>query len=263
MSLLTRRAAIIRPRSAVSYDADALAYFTACTTQPDDTRKGLINTLIVDAKAAGVWSKLGRIALMASHTEQAGLRDVRNPAQTLVNTNCPFTADRGFSGEPGSEAYLDLNQALTATGLAQNDGTIGVYCNAQGFVSGNSVHFSGTTSSYRWDIRAHESASPTFRAASTATSTFTRLADTRTGHRTIVRRDASNHHIFQAGANKQSFAVASTGNGTGAVLLRSGTVTFSDDRLAAFYCGAALSDAEVAAWHGVLQTYLSAIGAAY
>lgn len=266
MSKLTRRVAIKAKIVGVSYDTDAQAYFTAMSTQPNSTRKGLINTLILDLKSAGVWSKLDWLCLFASHDSQSGLLNAKNPSKTFSAVNSPtFTADRGFTGD-ASTSYLQSGENYNAAGSAfsLNDMHAGAYINAEGAASGVRPLLGQSGSGTRVAISSQKGSTTggTTRIADNVSSSYTQPDSTRKGHRVITRRDSSNKHIFINGSNKQSFAVASTGTGTAMWVLLS-TTTYTDDQVAAFHSGIQLSDSEIAALHTALHTYMTAIGANY
>lgn len=243
------------------YDTDAQNYFAAMTVQPDATRKGLINDLFVGLKTDGVWAKPDWLILLASHDAQAARINARTPSKIAAAVNSPtFTVDRGFTGD-GATSYIDFGENLSASPnqLAQDSGTVGVWCNQASSTTGSSAHFGQSGSGQRYNFNA-SATTALFRAGDSTSSIYNNVGTTRTGHRTIVRIDASSKAIFHAGANKQTFVVASTGVGTAAYVLRSNT-SYSDDRAAVAYSGAGMSDAQVAALHNRLNTFLTAIGA--
>ncbi len=258
--------AALMPGAGASYDADAVAYFSAMSAQPDTTRKGLINTLITDLKSAGVWSKLDWLCLFASHDLQSGLLNAVSPAKTAIAVNSPsFTADRGLSGD-GVTAYINYNESVTGGDrkATLNDVEAFAYCNLQGASSGaTGYHFSQATSSFRLVIAAHASGNDTFRAHDNASGTA-RASTDRKGFRAAARADSANRRAYYNGSLTASLATAVTGTtALAAQALRSGIASYSDDRLACGGWGQNLTDAENTAFHAALHTYLTAIGANY
>lgn len=248
------------------YDPDAAAYFAAMTVQPDTTRKDLINTLIVNLKSAGVWSKLDWLCLFASHDLQSGLLNAVSPAKTAIAVNSPsFTADRGLSGD-GVTAYINYNESVTGGDrkATLNDVEVFAYCNLQGASSGaTGYHFSQATSSYRVYINANSAGNESFRAHDNA-SGVARASTDRKGFRASARGDSANRRAYYNGSLVATQAVAVTGtSGLAAQALRSTTTSYSDDRLACGGWGQNLTDAENTAFHTALHTYLTAIGANY
>jgi hypothetical protein len=103
-------------------------------TDPDDTRKGLINTFILVLKAAGVYAKLDAIHLIASHEGATGLLNIKSSSWPLATVNSPsFTTDRGYAGD-GITASLTVsgyNPSVSSGKLfAQNDASAGACVNS-------------------------------------------------------------------------------------------------------------------------------------
>lgn len=114
-------------------DADYQAVLDYATTQgytlPSASQQTLQNQLVVDLKAAGIWSKLDTFAVFATdgNSDFALIDWIRLSQYTAVNSPT-FTADQGFSGN-GTSAYIDTNFNLTtdAVNSSQNDIFTGVY----------------------------------------------------------------------------------------------------------------------------------------
>lgn len=258
--------AALMPASGVSYEAEASAYFAAMTSQPDDTRKGLINTLVAGLKADGVWPRLDWLCLFASHDAQSSCVNLINPAKSAAPTNSPaFTADRGFSGD-GSTSYVIFSEVMNAVGnlAVLDDASFFSYCNLQGAgVAGSGYHFSQATSSFRAAITATSSGNDNFRVNDTTSSTL-RASTSRTGFRAGSRNSSSSKKGYYNGTLVADLTLTSTNMaGLAAQILRSGTNSYSQDRIAASGWGASLSDTQMAALHTRLHTYLTSIGANY
>jgi len=93
----------------ITYDAASEAIFAAFTTPPNDTRKGLIDAVVVALKAASLWAKIDVLYLLAAADAQAAKVNWKAPGTAdSTEVNAPtFTADRGFTG--ASTKYLDTN----------------------------------------------------------------------------------------------------------------------------------------------------------
>ena len=88
-------------------DPSARAIINAFTTPPTPARKALINTTVKSLKAAGVWSLLDSLYILAAADSQAARVDWKRPATTATVTNSPtFAADRGYTFD-GSTNYFD------------------------------------------------------------------------------------------------------------------------------------------------------------
>jgi hypothetical protein len=263
-AIVARTSTIAVPAVAVAastgYDTDSQSYFAAMTVQPDATRKGLLNDLIVGLKADGIWAKLDWLCLLAAHDSQAGRVNAVVPAKTLSAVNSPtFTVDRGFLGD-ASSAHLSFAEAFNASGnrFALNSATIGAWCNLMSAFSGARPHI-GSSQSTRTFITPANSGNAEFRVNDSSASYFE--GTTRLGHRAGVRSDASTKKYYRDGVNTQTVATSGGAIATGpAYGLRNGT-TYGDDRLSVLYFGAGFTDADAANMHTRLNTFLTTIGA--
>ncbi|UMY16659.1 hypothetical protein MMB17_18530 [Methylobacterium organophilum] len=245
-------------------DVDVAAYISALTTPPSAAERSRLNSLVTGLKADGVWPPLDRLNVLAAETQQAGLRDLRNPTKTLtVGGTVTFTADRGFAGD-GTTGYLDLGEAFAATGnqFALNSSSMGVWCNAQ--TSGGAMPQIGNlANSPRSTITPRSTAgNELFQANDSSTDVLMASPLSRVGHRAWSRTGAAVKRGFFNGSRTADLTTASVAvNTTNGCLLRSGT-SFTDDRFAAFWSGAGLTDAQQAALHSRISAYLSGKGAA-
>jgi hypothetical protein len=260
------------PSPAVSvasgYDSDAQSYFAAMSGQPDSTRKGLLNDLVVGLKADGVWPSLDWLVLLASHDEQSARLNAIIPSKAVAAINSPaFTPNLGFTGD-ASSSYVVFGETLGAAGKATlNSATIGVWCNQTGgTLTGLSSHFGrASNATPQATIRPQGSSGSSDQIALNDNNgaNFRQSTGTRNGHRTAVRLDGNVKQGFFNGARVfNSTAVAVVGIANGNMSLLRNDTAYSADRLAAAYTGAGLTDALVAALHSRLSTYLTAIGAA-
>lgn len=234
---------------------------------PSSTRRAQIDALIAGLKADGAWDKLDWLCLMAAHDAQAARLNWRSAAKSLAAVNSPFfTIDRGYAGD-GASAYLTLGEWLIAPGnqFARNNASMGLWCNAQGAETGFGYQLGdnggNTAQSYIQILAADATASDIYRINTTESVTMS-AGTVRTGHRSFTRSGASTSRAYRNGVLVAEGASASTASVPGAsttLLRRVGN--YGRDRLAAFYAGAALADAEMAALHGRLATYLTALGA--
>lgn len=80
-------------------EAETDTLIAAMTVAPDATREGLINDLIADLKADGIWAKLDGLWIQVAHDQQAGLLNWVAPGTftaTLAAGSIPV--DQGFLG---------------------------------------------------------------------------------------------------------------------------------------------------------------------
>lgn len=244
-------------------DPDVAAYASALTTPPSAAERARLNTLVRGLKADGVWALLDRLNVLAAETQQAGLRDLRAPAKTLtIGGTVTFTADRGFAGD-GTTGFLDLGEPFATAGnqFALNSASLGVWCNLQG-AAGTFPQVGNVANSPRSMITARSTAgAETFQANDATSDTLMTSNLSRLGHRAWSRTAPAVKRGFFNGTRTADLTTASTAvNTTNGSLLRSST-QYTDDRLAAAWSGAGLTDAQVSALHSRLGTYLSSKGA--
>jgi len=256
-----------------AFDPAAIALFAAMTTQPDAARKKLISDTIVALKAAGVWSLLDVLYVMAAHDEQASRLNWKSPGNFTLATagTITFEADRGWTGN-GTNGYLNTNwtPATHAVNYTQNSASMGVYLR----------NHSGTTTRGLMGARnTSDSNTPRTSILFSTTSLVARLnvasatgqATATPAARLIVARRSS--------STAQQIYIAAVEAGTGSTAsdavpqfpmyisaLNNGAdaVSFFDNRQYAYArAGAALSTAQMTAEYAILQNgYLAAVGAA-
>lgn len=238
------------------YDAASVAYFAAMSVQPDATRKGLLNALIVGLKGEGVWTALDFLALPAAHDEQAGLLNAVTPAQALVKSGTmTFTTDRGLMGD-GSTGYLSTVANDNAWAhFALNSATIAAWVNN---LNGGTTNIIGQATGTV--VRM----APTTTALTARLGSSTALPGTITGGiglSAAVRSDANTvTSYFQGAQVATSGANASTALAGDPILINRLTTSYHPGRVAAFFLGSALDATKVAAVNTRLSTYLTAIG---
>jgi hypothetical protein len=118
-----------------SVDPDYQAVLNYATTQgytlPSASQQTLQNQLVVDLKAAGVWSKLDTFAVFATDGDSDfALIDWINLSQYTAYNSPTFTANNGFAGN-GTSSYIDTNfKPVNGANYAQNSAHFMVYCYA-------------------------------------------------------------------------------------------------------------------------------------
>ncbi|XAI95110.1 hypothetical protein [Microcystis phage Mwe-JY13] len=251
-----------------SYDPDAEALFARMAVQPNDTRKGLINTLIVSLKSGSVWTKLDFLYVFAAHDAQAARLNWRQNLYNSSLVNGPaFTVDRGYAGD-GSSSYLNANfNPATAGGVyAQNSAHLGVWSRTDT----NAAHF---------DIGARQSSttqqsvflariSGLFSARiNLDTPGLDSASGSSIGHFTASRTSSTDLANYINGSS------ASTGSNASAALFSANMFVgaantagspsgLSPRQYAVAHGGSGLTAGEVSSLYNAINTYLVAIGAA-
>jgi hypothetical protein len=94
-----------------SFDADAVAFFGRVTTAGGTlsaTEKTAVNTLVVDLKAAGIWSGMKAIYPMVGASAAACAQNLKSSSFTGSFTSGWTFASTGVTGN-GTSAYMNTN----------------------------------------------------------------------------------------------------------------------------------------------------------
>jgi hypothetical protein len=114
-------------------DPDYQAILDYATTQgytlPSAGQQALQNQLVVDLKAAGIWSKLDTFAVFATDGDSdfALIDWIRLSQYTAVNSPT-FTSNEGFQGN-GTSSYVDTNfkPSVNAVNMSINSSSFNIY----------------------------------------------------------------------------------------------------------------------------------------
>ena len=122
----------------VTYDADALAYFTANTAITSDADKNAINTFYSGLKTDGVYSKINAMYLPLWSSATANKWNLINPVDTNGGYRLTFStgwthASTGMTPN-GTSAYADTFLSTSVTGL--NTGHLSYYSRTNTTITG-------------------------------------------------------------------------------------------------------------------------------
>jgi hypothetical protein len=113
---------------AIPFDADANAYFLRMAVDPGNTRKNLINTIVLDLKSNSLWTKIDILRLCASHTEQAALLNLKGDYWNGLKVSTPtFTTDKGWKGASGKSINSKFNPRLGGCVMTPGNASAIVY----------------------------------------------------------------------------------------------------------------------------------------
>jgi hypothetical protein len=238
----------------VSYDADALAYFAAMSVEPDATRKGLLNDLIVGLKADSVWTKITWLSVLAAHDAQAARINIKNPAQVATVSGSPvFNTNQGYAGD-NTSAYLDSGVAgstLTSTDLSQF-----AYVRTKGTILRPIMGYQGSRFSMAHGSTGLASGfcqTATASAATTASDNEQFVCASRTGTTQTMQVNTT--------VEDTDTVANSLGTTTNTIRFLGNDSNFSNAQLAAAGWGLHLNNTDATALAVRLNTYLIAIGA--
>ena len=113
-------------KTVAAYSPQARALFARLATQPAPARAAAYDAVIRALLAAGVWSKLDALYLLAAADAATALTNLKQSSYGLTAVNSPaFTADRGYTGN-GTTQYLNPGFTPSTAGgkLVQNSASI-------------------------------------------------------------------------------------------------------------------------------------------
>lgn len=149
-----------------SYDADVQAWSDACSgTKPSASLMSNLSTFVTSLKSNSIWTKLDRIWLYASETEEQALKCIRTRTNSTKIGSPSFTISVGYGGFTTSGVVaLDpsYNPTTTATAYTQNSASLGIYSRdnntSAGTFLGNIGHRdSGTSGGMRANLNPRTS----------------------------------------------------------------------------------------------------------
>ncbi|SER61862.1 hypothetical protein SAMN05216548_1316 [Faunimonas pinastri] len=239
------------------------AALAAMTVQPSEKRIFVYDVAIRSLKAAGLWSKLGWLSLLAAHDEQAGRLNLVAPSQVMTAVNSPgFTVDHGFKGD-GASSYLVL--ALPpAMGMAAGNAAFGAGVRTGGTTVNPLIgQVSGTNS---FEILWPSNASSRFTGRMNSATAVTFGAVTSRAGRFVMSKVATDTTSgYLNGALVQSVAAATESDlstqANPTTLFRQGS-TYADDEVSFVHFGKGMTAPDVAAFDAIMTTYLQGVGAA-
>ena len=224
-------------------------------------RKGVVDNLISDLKADGVWTKLDRLWLFAAENSQTALTDLKGLALATTSGSPAFSADDGYTFDNTSKCInTGFNPATAGGSYTQNSAHISVWPatpNNWGLM-GNYDGAQGIEVTYnvtQWQIFGpNDSTAPVNTGASTTTGLV------------ILTRTASNARgLYVNGSSAYSDAVVSTGIASTSFFVGAtsnlGTILHpTAGQIAAASIGAGLNATETANLYTRLRAYMTAVG---
>lgn len=260
--------ALNQQQAAAAYtftNSEAATYVAAMTVKPDNTRKALIDTYIGALKAAGIWTLLDCLYLLAAHTTQAAVINVKTPGTfNGATVNSPtFTADRGYVGN-GTSSRVRTNFTPSTQGVnyTQNSASAWAWTRTASDVSGVSVIGNVSANVVKIIPRnGSDVASFTINNATAGTVAGSTDASGMWG----VSRAASG--TAKGWRNGVQFGTDFTNNSSGLPAQEqwmggAATTGFSTNQMAFAAWGAALDSTQAAAFYSATLAYMQGVGAA-
>lgn len=246
------------------YCAEARALFARMSSQPTIIRKRLINELIVDLKAASVWTLLDAFYVLAAHDSQAAGLNWVSTSYNLTATGSPtFTTDRGYTG--GSGKYLDTAFTPSTHG-SQNDMAIGVWSRTSAQSAAAMIGAGGSAVGPFVSIYPRFSGDVAFTYLNQGGSSGQLSGSVTDGAAWYLgtRTGASTNSGFR-NTTETVLGATSTGLTTNSIWLLAGhynTPEYNSGQAAAGLIASGLTSGNNTAIYNALSTYLVAVGAA-
>jgi hypothetical protein len=259
--------------------SDEASQFIARIDDPGPARTALYAALIDELVAEGVWANLEALYILAAPDAATALTNLKSSSWGLTANGSPtFTADAGYAGTGGSTTvYLNTGYTPSTSGgiLTQNDAHISFWNNTDGAAAdrciGGATGAAGTHGLFIYTNHTGGGTPKSIYYSNQSSELSVAPPGNVAGHFCAVR-------VAETGANS-SFGyfngaevivgdadqpgsglagdpifILSRSNGAG-----SGGFEGTAQQCAAASFGAALSAAEVAAFHAALDTFLTAI----
>lgn len=248
------------PSAPASYDTDAQAYFDAIVTNggsdPNTTRKNLINDLVLGLKSDSIWSKITALYLFAAHDSVAARVNLKDPSNVAAAVNSPtFTTDRGYTGDAVA-AHVDTN--LTASTIDRTNATIFAICNTLSTTSLSPVvGWNANTAELRLDSNTLSSNRARIGATNSTAPTTNPLSDHFVaGRRTGTAQDI----IVETSVEGASTATDSSAGATNPIYFLRVGPTHGNSEISIGGWGVYLTDTEAANLRTRLRTYCTGVG---
>ena len=254
---------------ATSYDADAQLFFNAQTAAGvtlTTTQMDAVNQWVVDAKAAGIWTKMKAIYPFVGGTATAHKFNLKNPADTNAAFRLAFSGGGTHSANGylpnGTNAYADTfinsltNLTATSTHLSYYSRTATVGVAIEMGTNDNA------TGQFYLSLR---SAANFIGGSTTVIVPFTSTTNAQ-GFWVGSKRSNSDREVYKNGISETTSAISDTSAYVnckifiGAVSTLNTSRLYSNKECAFASIGDGLTDAEVTAFRTAVQNFQTTLG---
>lgn len=255
---------------AIAYDADAQAFFDAVEGGGDTltlTIKGAVNQLVLDFKAASIWTKFVAIYPVVGGTASAHKWNLKDPQNTDAAHRITYagTVTHSSSGMRGNAVDGIANtHVIPSSHLSSNNTHVSIYTNDD-----------TSTASGRHGCNSDSGANNILYIATLSnTTTYARMYGTsddgqitaansdKSIFSVLSRRSSSDYELYRdgvsVGTNSGSTGVAALPTADFYLFAENSAGTpanFANDRVAFASLGTGLNDTEVAALQSSVQTF--------
>ncbi|MDB5777596.1 MAG: hypothetical protein JWP38_3729 [Herbaspirillum sp.] len=249
-------------------DPDATLLFARMATQPSTTRKHAIASTIIALKAAGVWSRLDALYVMAAHTAQAAQLNWKSTSFNLTPMLSPvFGADVGYKGD-GLASWLDTGMnPSTAVGanFVQNSASFGVWLVDATKNTGQNIAGLWSASTGVQIVAPNAQGQAQYRINQAGAIVAPTVITDGTGLFAVNRTDANNVQMYLHGtvfnSNSATASIAPINGTFGFGKLGSTGAFYGSVTMAAGFIGGSLTDVQHAALNSAISAYLASVSA--
>jgi|GEM_PF-6530399 len=258
------------------YEPETTALLARMTTQPCSDRIVLINNLIKDLKAYGIWNKLDAFYMFASHSNNNGealLNWIKNSHNCTVNGVMSFTIDRGLISN-GTSGYLNTNYIPSVNGVnfTQNSASIGIYSRTNYASGGDAGYDMGASGSggggARVRIVSRYSGNISLYILNGGNQSVSGVSTNSQGYWDLVRLNSTNITSYKNGSTHvNNFSSSSSGLIDKSIYISAindgsnNPYGFAVREYSHAYIGSGLTKSEILIKNTLIETYLTAIGA--
>lgn len=253
----------VAPFAFAHVEAEALVARMAI--QPDTARKGAIDALVGQLKAAGVWAKLDALYLLAAHDAQAARLNWIADLWALSPSGAPvFTADRGYATD-GIDDALSLGVGATAFAQFQrNSATVAIWSRSNKLDLGSGTIGNAATTGARITLIPRNASGTIGSRLNSSTATGGGAVETGWGLTAVTRTSSASVQHYKDGVASGVAGSATSAALTSATLSigsAEGT-SFGENQFQMVAFGGALTAQEHAGFHAAVSAYLTALGVA-
>lgn len=244
------------------YCAEAKALFARLPSVQNVARKRAIDRFIRALKAAGVWSKLDVLHVLAAGVTANALLNWKGASYTASLVSAPtFTANSGYAGN-GSSSYVDsgFNPATAGGQFAQNDMWFGVYGTTDGVIAASDAGWFASPNGVT--IRCRDTGDIMAARANQATAKSSPASSVTSGIglRSVARNGASSVSLRSNGVEVATDTAASAAIVSGNLRYGSSSAAaFTSRRFGIGAAGAYLTVPQDAAFAAAADAFLAAI----
>lgn len=225
---------------------------------PPAGRVTAMDGLIRALAAAGVWSRLDLLHVMAAHDTQAARLNWIGPAFDLAAYNSPlFAAGRGFKGD-GSAAWMaatGYDPSVGGVKFILDNACVGAWVLTPSTVGGLDVSMGNSRLSRR------DTASDDYHFRINDGTSYYGTGGSAPGLFVADRAAALEKRKFVNGVRTGTGATASTGISGSLRLFSTGSGSWSNAEMAVVFAGGSLTEAQHGVLYAALRAYLVNLGA--